>query len=76
MSNTMEYRIKFPITPEFFKKYMNHFPYLIILCDKSKIYNKYLKTIFLNYSREIQYFKLNIKEADVIILYIIHLYIY
>ena len=61
----MEYRIKFSITPEFFKKYMNHFPYLAILHDKSKINNKYNKTLFLDYNSEIDFLKLNIKEADV-----------
>ena len=36
-----------------------------ILRDKSKINNKYNKTLFLEYDSEIQYFKLNIKETDV-----------
>ena len=46
MSKAMEYRIKFPITPEFFKKYMNHFPYLVILRDKSRINTIIFKNYF------------------------------
>ena len=62
MSKTMEYRIKFPITHELFKKYMNHFPYLDVLNKSEKDKGNFY---YLNTKAEINYFKLNIKEADI-----------